>query len=76
MVEQNGFQVVDDEVVEAGEGSTRRMTARLPVPGGWLYRTELSLVMPDADVHLARCELALSTIFVPETDENVPRGTE
>ncbi len=75
-MDAQNFELVCDETQTYGAGSTRRWTARLPVPGGWLYRTELTLILPAGDPLVSSAEIAMATTFVPVADENVPRGTE
>lgn len=73
------YETVTDETSGTPNpaGSIRRWTARLPVPGGWLYRTEVSVVIPQHPDIISPFEVRLSidTTFVPGEDERAPRGT-
>lgn len=59
------FEVVNDDTQTCGEVSTRRFVERLQVPGGWLYRAEISAVIPDPE-GFGTLELAIATSFVPD----------
>jgi hypothetical protein len=59
MVQVSDATLLEWDVIAREPG---KVTCRLPVPGGWLYRQ--SAFNPDADPYTAAYALAL--VFVPE----------